>query len=154
MPTVRDRVLAPINRARTIIARLGFQRYTVTVRTRTWAGGAPGLPVGSTPSHSDLVITPSPRVRTLSAKEIAGSGGTYQEGDFIVTGITPQFTLQGGGGYSPAQLRPTVSAPNQDVCYILTGDEGPIECFLHEERVANPFEYTLILGRVRAGVRG
>lgn len=137
--TVRDNVLVPLDAARGIIAGLGLRRYTVTVRTRTWSGGAPGAGVAT---HSDVVLSPTPRVREVSARQIAGSGGTYEAGDFRVDKITPAFAGPPAGGYTPAQLNP-VPAANQDVVVVLVGDDGTKVCTIIDAPADRAFGYSL-----------
>lgn len=152
MPTLRDQLLSLVSGLRQIPADLGFRRYGLTVRVSTWSGAEPGLGIAT---NSDVTISPKPDVRFVSVKEIAASGGTYQEGDFFVSKITPYFAGPPAGGYTPAQLRPAVSADNQDVVYVLTGDEGAIECALIEEHLGKPrgsaLRYALVLRRRTRG---
>jgi len=132
MSTVRDRVLRPINRARQIMARLGFRRYAVTRRIRTWTvNGAPCRPgtKGAVSTNEDLDFTVSngapPKVRMVTEVEIVNSAGRFQQGDLRISRITPVFA---GGGYSPSDIVPVILAVNQECCWILTGDEGSFEC--------------------------
>lgn len=145
MPTLRDQLLPLISQVRQIPADLGFRPYTVTLRVRTWAGGRVGLPVGSTPDITDTVITPPPKVRQLSQREVDASGGRYQMGDFVVSGIVPSFTDGDAyGGFTPAQLQPTPTAA-QDVVYLLTGPEGTVECTQVGSDFSRPTRYSLVL---------
>jgi hypothetical protein len=86
--TDRDDALADIDSARADIAAVGLYRYGLTVRQRRWTGQRPG---DGTAIPTDLAILPRPKVRVLSLREVAASGGTYREGDYWVTGITPAF---------------------------------------------------------------
>lgn len=141
MTTVRDACLAPINAARATIAALGLRRYTVTVRRRTWDGGSPGL--GAVTNH-DLVVTPTPRVRALAPREVASSGGTYEEGDYRVDKITPAYAGPPAGGYTPAELHPTPAA-NEDVVVILEGDDGEKVCTIVSAPADRAFGYELVV---------
>ena len=136
--TVRDNVLVPLDAARAVIAGLGLRRYAVTVRTRTWSGGAPGA---GDASNADLVLTPTPRVRALSTREVASSGGTFESGDYRIDKITPAYA---GGGYTPEQLSP-VPAADQDVVVVLAGDDGTKVCTIVGSSHDRAFGYSLIV---------
>ena len=109
--TTRDEVLPDLDEARAIIAGEGLRRYSVTIRVRTWSAGRIG---GGTATNADLVLSPAPRVRVLSSREIAASGGTYEEGDYRIDKITPAYSAPTTGGYTPAKLKP-IPATGQDV---------------------------------------
>lgn len=156
--TLRDQLLPLLDQVRGIPGALGIRRYQLAVRTRTWAGLKPGLPVGSVPLVSDLQVKPAAadavgfKVRNLSQNEVNGSNGQYQTGDVVVTGITPSY---GAGGYSMAMLKP-VPDTNQEVQYILTSvDDGTqFECDLAGDTFEKPFRYQLVLRRIAPPVRG
>lgn len=114
--SLRTRMLAVADRVRAIPARLDERPTTVTIRTRTWAGGLPGREGATT--HVDVVLTPTPKVREISQREIVNSGGRYQAGDLRVGPITPAYT---GGGYTEAQLAPVVTSDAVEVVYVLAG---------------------------------
>jgi hypothetical protein len=139
--TVRDNVLVPLDAARAIIAGLGLRRYAVTVRVRTWSGGRPGAGAAT---NADLALSPTPRVRTLAPREVAASGGTYEEGDYRVDKITPAFSGPPSGGYTPAQLNPEPGA-DQDVVVLLGGDDGAKVCTLVGAPADRAFGYELIV---------
>lgn len=141
--TLRDDLLPVIDELRQLPNEFGIRRYTVTLRTRTWSGGAVGR---GTATAVDAVLFPVPRVQVITTAEIAASGGTYREGDFRVTAITPSY---GTGGYSPTALNLRPSATNKDVTVILTGDEGTIECGVVEFHFDRPFRYTMVVREKR-----
>jgi hypothetical protein len=149
MGTLRDQLLPVVDLVRKLPAQFGLRRYTVTLRTRTWSGSYSGE---GTPTDVDVLLTPTPRVEVLSTKDVASSGGTYREGDFRVTAITPRYTAPTTGGYTPAQLNLRPTAQNKDVSVILTGDEGTIECMVIEFRFVRPLRYTLIVREKRTAV--
>lgn len=138
---VRDNVLKPIDKARAIVANLGLRRYTVTIRRRAWSGGAPGAGVAT---HTDLLLSPTPRVRALAPREVASSGGTYEEGDYRVDKITPTFLGPPPGGYTPAQLNPEPGAA-EDVVVVLAGDDGTKVCTIVGAPADRAFGYELIV---------
>ncbi len=144
--TVRDRVLPPVNRARGIIENLGFRRYTVTIRTRTWSG--PRRQEG-TATNVDLVLAPSPKVAELALREVLGSGGRFEAGDLRITRITPQWTDgTGTHGYTPAQLNPP-AGPLQDVRVVLVGDDGTKVCTIVEGSFDGALGYGLVVRNTR-----
>ena len=153
MPTLRDQLLPLLAEVRQIPADLGFRPYTVVRRVRTWAGASPGLPVGSTPTHSDIELTPPPRVRQLSQREVDASAGRFQTGDFVVQGIVPAYTAPSSGGYTPSQLQ-VVPAANQDVVYLLSGPEGTVECNQVGSDFTKPTRYSLVLRLIAPPPRG
>lgn len=136
---VRDNILVPLDAARGIIAGLGLRRYAVTVRVRTWAGGRPGAGAAT---NADLVLSPTPKVRAIAPREVASSGGTYEEGDYRVEKITPAFVGPPAGGYTAAQLHPEPAA-NQDVVVVLAGDDGEKVCTILGAPVDRAFAYEL-----------
>lgn len=158
---LRAKLIPAIQCIREIPTDLGMRRYTLTIRVRTWSGGRPGV---GTPTDSDLTITPRPRVRAVSVREVQASGGRYTDGDLTADRINPYVAGPPAVGYTPTQLRPVASGPAQEVMYILTGDEGPFECslvgdyFTGEGRSFTPslggvFEYALVLRRKIRPVR-
>jgi hypothetical protein len=86
--TDRDDALADFDSARADLAATGLRRYLVTVLLRTWSGGAPGAGTATT---AGVALIPTPRVRQISAREIASSGGTYEAGDYRIDRITPAY---------------------------------------------------------------
>lgn len=146
--TVRDGILPIIDNARGIIANLGLRRYTATIRRRTWPGGRPG---SGNAVNTDLVITPTPRVRVVSAREIASSGGTYQEGDYRIDRITPRYTGATSGGYTPEQLKPVITAADEDVVVVLAGDEQLVKvcAFVGPVMFDRAFGYSLVVRQKR-----
>ncbi len=149
MSTLRDGLLPVIDSLRALPSVFGLRRYTVTLRSRAWSGGAIGR---GTATNTDTVLTPAPRVRAVTAMEVAQSAGTWREGDLRLDKITPQYTTPTTGGYTPMQLalRPPANGAT-DVCVILVGDEGPVEAQIVERRFDRAFGYSLIV-RISRGV--
>lgn len=143
MSTLRDQLLPVVDQLRALPQQFGIRRYTVTLRTRTWSGDRAGR---GTPTDADVVLSPVPRVRVVTTAEIAASGGTYREGDFRVSAITPNYA---GGGYSPTALQVRPTALNQDVTVLLTGDEGTVECNVVEFHFDRPFTYSMVVREKR-----
>ncbi len=132
--TLRDAILPALDQIRSIGGILGFRRFTVTVRVRSWSGERPGVGVvfeknvvltnqgiGSTP-------TVPVRVRQLSAKDIIASGGLYRDRDMKVGPMTPTYAASLGlraGGYDDSTLDvPTTYSPNE-IFWNVTGDGMP-----------------------------
>lgn len=122
-----------------------IRTVSVVVRTRTWSGGSAGL---GTPTDSDLELPGYVKVRQLSAKEVAGSGGRYRDGDVEIGPITPPYTTEtGSGGTSAAQLRPAVPK-GSEVLYVLTGELSG-EFRLVELDTSNVLSYKVRATRLR-----
>lgn len=145
--TLRDDLLPVVDSLRDLPNQFGLRRYTVTLRSRTWPGGAPGL---GTPVSVDTVITPPPKVRSLSPKEIADSGGAYLDGDFMVEKITPSYVSPTTGGWSPAVLHQHPGSLAQDCLIVLMGDEGMVECEPVKFWWDRPFNYRVVVRAKRA----
>lgn len=146
MSTLRDDLLPVVDELRQLPTDFGVRRYAVTLRRRTWSGGSPGR---GTATDADVVLTPRPRVRPITTQEIASSGGTYREGDWVVTSITPSY---GTGGYAPSALNLRPASAAEDVTVILTGDEGTVECDVVELWFNRPFTYEVVVRERRVAV--
>lgn len=147
MSTLRDELLPVFDELRGLIEEFGLRRYTLTVRQRTWSGGTAGA---GTPTDVDTDILPSPKVRQLTPDEVAGSGGTYQNGDFKANRITPAY-IDGitPGGFSPDDLKLTASSEAVEILYLLVGDDGTKVCTLVGDSFDRAFGYSLILRQTR-----
>jgi hypothetical protein len=118
-----------------------YRTVAVTIRTVTWSGYAMGDGTG-TPSNT--VISPKPKVRQLTAREVAASGGLFTLEDLKVGPITPDYVCNGdSGGYSPAQLDPE-GGPLTEILYILTGDVDGTYRLIRSD-FTHPTGYFLIL---------
>ena len=116
--TLASRLLPILDRARTRLDGYGLRRYTVTVRTVRWDGGAVGM---GNPTATDLVLTPNPKVQEVDDKTIT------------IGHITPAWsTGTASGGYTLAQLRPLTGDPSAhedpavEFFYIVEGPNGTI----------------------------
>lgn len=113
----------------------------LTVRTRTWSGTRLGL---GTSTDSDLVLPPHYPIRYLTAQEVFSSAGSYEVGDILVDHVTPSDG--NGTGYTPEQLRPTITENNVEVIYLLTGTHaGEYRCM--DLRTYRAFTTQLVLRR-------
>ncbi len=124
----------------------------LTRRLRTWSGGfrgADAVPAQPQFTDVDLVIDQKFRIRQLSTREIANSGGQYEMGDIIVDHITPDFTdpiTSAAGGYTEAQLKPTQTENGVELYYVVTGQHaGEYQCV--ELRSWRAYSYALVLRR-------
>ena len=142
--SLRDELLPVVNDARALVDELGLRLFDVRVEVRAWSG--PRVGSGVLTTLSTLSLDPRPRVRDVSAREVASSGGTLRSGDRRITGITPAHT---GGGYTPEQLRPAITGPQERV-YVLTGADGTSEWELVDASFDRPFGHELVLRRRRA----
>jgi hypothetical protein len=121
-------------------AGLDIQTVTVTIVRRTWSGGRRGA---GTATVAVLTALPAhTKVREISQKLVASTGGRFELGDLRVGPITPSFT---GGGFTPAELAP-VGTQGQEIVYVLagaiTGDYTAVDV-----DTAKAFSYFLTLRR-------
>lgn len=138
----RDEILPDIDEVRSEIQSMGFRRYSVTVRRRVWSGTRVGDGVAT---NTDRVLTPAPKVRQLTAQQVASSGGTYEQGDYLIDKITPQYTTPTAGGNTPAQLELTTTAENEDLVVVLVGDDGTHVCTVVKTKFDRPFSYSMVV---------
>jgi hypothetical protein len=100
-------------------------------------------------TDSDLVLPMNYRIRQLDQREIAQSGGTYENGDIIVEHITPFDGVS--VGYTVQQLKPTVTSNAVEVIYLITTDDpagGHTGQYrLRELRSWKAFSFDLVLYR-------
>lgn len=94
--TLATDLIPIVDDARSLIQALGFRVRAVVVRTTTRAGA--GVLAVGTETHSDLTLTPRPRVRRMLQNE-SRAGGLYEAGDLIVDRISLTYTR--------AQLEPS-----------------------------------------------
>lgn len=92
------------------------QQNKLEIIRRVWAGGKPGSDGGK--SDTTLELVERYKVRQLSTREIAGSGGVFETGDLRIGPITPSNGA--GVGYTVAQLAPD-GGGNVEVIYKLSG---------------------------------
>jgi hypothetical protein len=145
--SVRDTILPVIDRARAKVASLGLRRYRVFIRRRAWSG--PRATEG-TATVEDIEILPTPKVTVASPymaqkQGIAMSGGTVEDREFLIEGITPFYdngTIT--GGYKPEDLDIKPRSRTEEVLVVLLGDDGiQHECTLSQKDFDGAFGYTL-----------
>lgn len=141
MPLDLDRLRAVASRVRNKADPI--RTTSVVVRRRTWDGGAAG---DGDPTDVDVNLGPT-KARHLRAREITESGGKFEEGAVAVGPIDPNFTAQGGGGFTIAQLDPSGSS-TVEIFWILSGAiSGTYKLVYLDD--AKPFRYIAILNRTR-----
>lgn len=130
-------------------AQLDVAVNQLTIRVRTWLGGAIGAPVVSGPQFTDtnLVLPQKYVIRSMTTREITESGGEYRVDDVLVAGLVPNDPANGSIGFTNAQLAP-ILAQGQERIYLITGPLNG-EYALHELRTGKPFSYDLVLRRRR-----
>lgn len=120
MANLREHLNRVADRIRALPGRLGERPTTVTIVTREWSGSR--VAQGTVLSETSLTITPTPKVRTVSSREIAASGGRYQAEDVRVGPITPTYdTGVSSGGYASSQVAPVKQRNGIEVVYRLAG---------------------------------
>ena len=89
-------------------SNLGQRPTTLTIITRTFLGPYAGTDVPTQPDVP-LAIPGYVKIRHVSQREIASSGGAYEDGDVVCSDIPVSFTdpVTGRpGGFTEAQLKP------------------------------------------------
>lgn len=113
----RTDILGDIDDVRSLRGEDGvdIQTVSVTIVRRTWSGGRRGAGVLTT---TTLTALPQRyKVREISQKLVASSGGRFEMGDVRVGPITPSYT---GGGVTPAELQPS-GTQGVEIVYVLAG---------------------------------
>lgn len=123
----------------------------VTIRTRVWAGGGRN---GIEPhTDTDLVMPRRWPVKQLSQREVAGSGGKYNDGDIRVSDISPAYVSHGGGGFTPQQLDPSMLLPkpcnDTEILYLLDGDQTGIFSLVSLDTSSDPTAWSMVLRNTR-----
>jgi hypothetical protein len=117
--TLAADLIPVVDDARTLIEGLGFRVRSVVVRTTTRAGT--GVLAVGTETHSDVTLTPRPRVRRMLQNE-SRAGGLYEAGDLIVDRISATYTR--------GQLEPSgnvVWLVGGEPCKLIGLDQRPME---------------------------
>ena len=114
MPAPRDNLLYALDKARAVLGPsvMDLRPTSVQVITRTWSDGTARGDGFAT--DSVLQLPSYTKVRHLTQKEIAESGGVFEDGDLLISRITPQFTspVDGTvGGFIETQLAPAATTP-------------------------------------------
>lgn len=144
--SLREDLLPVFQDSRALIEALGLRPNGLTIKVRTHIG-TPGV---DGYVDEDLVISPKPRIREVSTREISGSGGRYTAGDLRIDKITPQYTdASGTHGYTPEQIDPTIATRGVDVVYVITGTLAG-DYALVDAKVDRNFGYTIVVTRKRS----
>src|SRR5579859_987393 len=126
--SLRTRMLPVFDRLRARTGPAGFDiRPTgLTIITRRWTSGVVGVepadPSAAAFTDTRLELPAVYKVRQVTTREIASSGGRYEAGDVKLGPITPAYTNGDGsqGGVSESQLKPD-GDEGSEVLYELTG---------------------------------
>ncbi len=133
---------------------LDIRPTRIDIVTRTWAGPRRGANPGQ---YTDAVtsLPTYTKARHVTQREIAQSGGRYEEGDVIVGPITPAYAatqFQPAGGFTEQQLAPRASQ-GVEIIYRLTLQAGASgiagEYELVELRRDKALHFDLVLTRKR-----
>lgn len=147
--TLRDDLLPALDDARTICDDLGLRQNAVDVVVRTWTSGKVGAPATQTPgvdySEQRVHLTPNPKVRRVTQREVASSGGRYEDADLVVGPMTPAFA---GGGNTTDQLDPLVRQRGVELLFVVTGPNAG-EYALVDFRRDRPMRYECVVRRTR-----
>ena len=122
MADLAKNLLPVMASGRALIESLGFRTNSLTVVLRTWPSGQPGV---GAPTDAPTEITPKPKIRQISLREVSSSGGQYEAGDLLVTKITPYDATTYPSGYTPEVLVPPIAATDRGIerLYVV---EGPL----------------------------
>lgn len=119
----RTTLLATVERIRGVVpGALDLRPHTVTVRVRTWTGARAGI---GTRVDADTPIRNfgfNPKVSEVSSRDVVASGGVYQQGDFRVGPITPEYV---GGGTALTTLDPATTGTAREVLFKIEGPGFP-----------------------------
>lgn len=153
--TIRDAVLPILDvwRGR-LDTQFGLRRYDVVLYTREWpAGSIPGTH-GVTPRESAVALTVGeggrPRVEQLSAREIAASGGLYEDRDIRIGPFTPPYV---GGGADPEWFAPPVSGDRREYYILISNaDTGELNQKYQVLRVdrSRPLRWMMVARKIGA----
>lgn len=129
--SVRTAILPALDTVRSVLGPnvMDLRPTLVTIIQRVWAGGEIDSPADFY-NDTSLVLPNFTAVRHQTEREIAGSGGRYEDDNVIVGPVTPQYTNLDGttGGFTEAQLDPTLvfepGTTGVQVIYRLTLQSG------------------------------
>lgn len=137
----RDRLNAIADRARRIAVPI--RTCTVSIRKATWSGDQVGD--GTATFGPALALPTYVKVREITSKEVAASGGKFEEEDLMVGPITPSF---GSGGLKLSDIIPDALSDKEAIEYTVAGAvNGIYRLFGSTE--AKPFRCMLTLRRTR-----
>lgn len=128
---------------------------TVEVVTRTWTGGYVGK--GDAIDGVPLALPDYTKVRHVSQREIAGSGGSFEDGDVVIGPITPAYPKPDGsiGGFTMEQIRPSADDPGVEIVYRFAQQDGHATGIVGEYRLLEfrrdrVMRFELVVGRERS----
>jgi hypothetical protein len=138
-------------RAKTGPGGFDIRPTSLAIITRRWTSGAVGVApdVAAAPAYVDarLELPSVYKVRQVTTREIASSGGRYEAGDVKLGPITPAYTNadRSPGGVSEAQLKPD-GGEGTEIVYELSGVHAGEYALIALVSTA-PFSWWLVLGR-------
>jgi len=147
--SLRTRILPVIDRVRAKIDNLGLRPYEVAIRRKDWPDkiGAPG----TTPTITDFLLTPRPRVRidppwTEQETGTQGPLGSYTDRIYTIDRITPFYTKPDNttSGFRPQEFDLIPDNRKQEAVLVLIGDDGVArECEIISREFDRVFNYRL-----------
>jgi hypothetical protein len=152
--SLRTRMLPVFDRLRALTGptRFDIRPTSLSVVTRRWASGTVGVepddPTAVPYSETRLDLPAVYKVRQVTTREMASSGGRYETGDVKVGPITPTYTNADGstGGVSEPQLKPAPPDAATEIVYELVGAHAG-EYALLGLVSTSPFGWWVVLGR-------
>ncbi len=148
----RSELLADVAEIRKILGPgedgLDMRPTSVTIVTTVWSGG---IRNSGTPTRTSLPLPPETAVRHLTQREIAESGGRFEDGDVIIDLIDPAYQgPDGAGGFTDAQLGGSAVA-GTEVVYELAAQSGATGIVgnytVVERRRDKNFRFTIVVRR-------
>lgn len=111
--SLRDELIELVDEVRqdVLVDCTGLRIHAVHTRTTTWDGGRPG---SGTPTHTDVEITPRPKVMEPSPRYMAAQPGAYQDGDRIVRKVSARYT--------EAELTGRPTSPDAEFVWLIDGE--------------------------------
>jgi hypothetical protein len=151
--SLRTRMLPVFDRLRAKTGPSGFdiRPTSLAIITRRWTSGTVGVAPDdpAVPPYTDgrLALPAVYKVRQVTTREIASSGGRYEAGDVHLGPITPAYTNSDGsqGGLSESQLKPDGDEATE-IVYELAGAHAGEYALIALVSTA-PFSWWLVLTR-------
>lgn len=151
--TLRDRLLAKVDRIRAIPGRLGLHRYQVWVRVTTWSGSRVQLGVPVTTETRILIHGQDPHVREVVSKDVIAGDAAMMSATYEIGPLTPEHA---GGGVSYDVTNPPRGESPTEVTYVLKGPglpEDGLLCARVSDDTDKPFRHMVrVRSKGRAGV--
>jgi hypothetical protein len=122
--TLKDDLLPMVDRLREIPGMLGLRVLTAFVRVVTWSGTRVGEGTRAV-ADTQLVVGPGRqpvKVESVSAEDVAASGGLYQAQDLRIGPLTPDYAdLLLVGGYKKSDIDPAVGTLPTEIFVVIKG---------------------------------